>query len=151
MCQKILTIELNLPKMYVSSIMLLHDIMSCPPCPGAQHSPGQRERERDQFSRPARASVITQLTADPGVPGQFLTRIGHYKPRALRSSLLSPLFIMWSAMLRGYLGPGINCRVRNNEKMHSGPGGRRLELKSILYIVLLRIGGGRGSGECNPR
>ena len=109
------------------------------------------ERERDQFSRPARASVITQLTADPGVPGQFLTRIGHYKPRALRSSLLSPLFIMWSAMLRGYLGPGINCRVRNNEKMHSGPGGRRLELKSILYIVLLRIGGGRGSGECNPR
>ena len=108
--------------MYISSIMLLHDIMSCPPCPGAQHSPGRRER--DQFLRPARASVITQLTADPGVPSQFLTRIGHYKPRALRSSLLSPLIIMWSAMLRGYLGPGINCRVRNNEKMHSRPGGR---------------------------
>ena len=51
----------------------------------------------------------------------------------------------------GYLGLGMNCRVRNNEKMHSGPGELRPELKSILYIVLLRIGGGRGSGECNPR
>ena len=86
--------------------MLLHDIMSCPPCPGAQHSPGRRERERDQFSRPARASVITQLTAGPGVPSQFLTRIGHYQPRALRGSLLSPLIIMWSAaMLRVISAP----------------------------------------------
>ena len=51
----------------------------------------------------------------------------------------------------GYLGLGMNCRVRNNEKMHSGPGELRPELKSILYIVLLRIGGGLGSGECNPR
>ena len=116
-------------------------------CPGAQHS--LRRRERDQFSRPARASVITEL-------GVRLSGASCNKDRpsqAPSSPDLPPQspdpHVVSDA--EGYLGLGMNCRVRNNEKMHSGPGELRPELKSILYIVLLRIGGGRGSGECNPR
>ena len=121
-------------------------------------APCLRQREAgDQFSRPARAAVITQLTRAsfnkdrpapaPSSPeslvlGQLAT-ISESLVLGVVSSppSQSPWCWGWSARHHLSLGNMTECIQASARAIG----------KNGLYIVLLRIGGGQESGECIPR
>ena len=143
----------------------------CGISPSAPHSSVSAQREAgDQFSRPARAAVITQLTrasfnkdrpapapSSPESPvlGQLATisespvlgwsarhhlRVPGAGGGQLATISESPV-LEWSARHHLSLGNMTECIQAST----------RARGKNDLYIVLLRIGGGQESGKCIPR